>query len=538
MEVIERKLRQRVPCHDALYLFLGIDEYQKIEDVDASRKQPNTSLLRELVETIGAFLCSKSANLVVLPMFAGTDLGVIASGSIANSSYYVTEQLPMTLLTLDEVLTFVKSNPAFAGFLRSTQIRRNLFTLGGVPRWVVDYLLELKKCSQPDVVTLDNISSCYHIVWSRHVVSYLTSMKIPVLVRLAAAAVSGQAFDPKDTIDEHWKLSRLRDSSLCLLTPRKMSTSGACDVQVPYALLANIGGLKTLESQEERDFAKALDDMKNMVDLTMFDLQPWQSWEMFGACFYAVRINALLVLGYSTVTLEHLFPGARMSSETRNISVKLVSSRVIRCAERFGSLTTPLISRQGNQSEQIDWTSGGYIVVNGDNGAGVDIFFALKDAATDEVVVFVDQRKRQFGKFQPSHAKEYLGKLSVCPAFLKESARLVRGVMNCVSASNLAAYTVPDDCFLLSRDETELFHGTLAYHPACTPIISINSACKTALKTLFRGDRKHIDEVVEEIMRKREEPSGGYSNSEELGSFCEAKRLKLQFDGEYGEFTS
>ncbi|KAG4230063.1 hypothetical protein PC116_g21620 [Phytophthora cactorum] len=62
----------------------------------------------------------------------------------------------------------------------------------------------------------------------------------------------------------------------------------------------------------------------------MFDLQPWQSWEKFGACFYAVRINALLALGYSTVTLGDLLPGTRMSGETRNISVKLVPSRVFR----------------------------------------------------------------------------------------------------------------------------------------------------------------------------------------------------------------
>ncbi|KAG3121971.1 hypothetical protein PI126_g24341, partial [Phytophthora idaei] len=77
IKVIERKVRQRVQGREMLYLFLGIDEYQKIEKVNASRKDPNTSLLRELVETIGAFLCSKSSNLVVLPMFAGTDLGVI-----------------------------------------------------------------------------------------------------------------------------------------------------------------------------------------------------------------------------------------------------------------------------------------------------------------------------------------------------------------------------------------------------------------------------------------------------------------------------
>ncbi|KAG2962182.1 hypothetical protein PC118_g21573 [Phytophthora cactorum] len=442
IKVIERKVRQRVQGREMLYLFLGIDEYQKIEKVNASRKDPNTSLLRELVETIGAFLCSKSSNLVVLPMFAGTDLGVIASGSIANSSYYVTERLPMTLLTLDQVFTFVESHADFAGFLRQVQICRNLFSLGGVPRWVVEYLLELRSCLQSgvDVVPLNSINKCFVNVWTKYVEAYLSSplIETQTLVRLAAVAVSGLTVNPQDTISGH-KWSRLRDSSLCLLIPRESSTVGACDVRVPYTLLANIGSLKTLATKAEQDFATALMDMSEMVDSTMFALQPWQSWEVFGACFYAVRINALLVLGHSTVTLGDLLPGTRMSGETRNISVKLVPSRVFRCAEAFGPSTPRLISRQINQLEKIDWTSSGCIAVNGDSGAGVDIFFALKDAATDNVVVFVDQRKRQFGKFQPSHAANYLGKLSVCPDFLvKEGARLVRGVMNCVSAPNLA----------------------------------------------------------------------------------------------------
>ncbi|KAL3659395.1 hypothetical protein V7S43_015666 [Phytophthora oleae] len=78
-------------------------------------------------------------------MFAGTDLGVIASSSIVNS--YPTKPLPMTLLTLGQVVASAESNAGFAKFLRNAQVRRNLFTLGGVPRWVVEYLLELKECS-------------------------------------------------------------------------------------------------------------------------------------------------------------------------------------------------------------------------------------------------------------------------------------------------------------------------------------------------------------------------------------------------------
>jgi hypothetical protein len=365
---------------------------------------------------------------------------------------------------------------------------------------------------------------------------YLDSLETSKLVRLAAFAVSGQTVNPHDTFDGNLKWSRLRDSSICLLIPRKSSKSGEHDVRVPYALLENIGsrGAK-LATEAERNFASALNDMRNSVDLTMFHLQPWQSWEMFGACFYAVRINALLALGHSTVTLRDLLPGTLMSSETSAIFVKLVPSRVIRCAGAFGASTPQLIPRKGNQLETIDWTSGGYIVVNDDGGAGVDIFFALKDATTGRVVVFVDQRKRQFGKFEPSDAKKYLKKLAVCPNFLvRNRARLVRGIMNSVAPSNLAKYEVPRDCFILSRNETEQFHGTLAYHPASSPVICINSACKTALKTVLEGDAGEVNQVINEIMRKR--PHGGCT-SEDLKTFTKDKKLKVTVN-DMAEFSS
>ncbi|DAZ95643.1 TPA: hypothetical protein N0F65_002272 [Lagenidium giganteum] len=169
--------------------------------------------------------------------------------------------------------------------------------------------------------------------------------------------------------------------------------------------------------------------------------------------------------------------------------------------------------------------------------ASTSFFFAGKDAATGKLVVFVDQRRRRHGKFQPSRAKEYLRDLSVCPDFLEASgARLVRGIMNCVSASNLATLMVPQDCFLLSRDETEQFHGTLAYHPACSPVVSINSACKTALKTVLRGNGKEVNHVIEEIFRKRAEPSGGFRDSDELLSFFNTKRFKVKLEEQMPSF--
>lgn len=104
-----------------------------------------------------------------------------------------------------------------------------------------------------------------------------------------------------------------------------------------------------LTSTKEKDFALAFNDMRKMVDALMFDLPPWQLWEMFGACFYAVRINASLVLKRSTVMLKTLLRGVQMSARTRGLSVKLVPSRVLRCAGAFGASTPQLIPQSKNQ---------------------------------------------------------------------------------------------------------------------------------------------------------------------------------------------
>ncbi|EGZ04335.1 hypothetical protein PHYSODRAFT_536652, partial [Phytophthora sojae] len=302
IKIIERKLRQSVQVQRMQCIFVGIDDYQKIEKLRTSGANAGTSILRELVETIAHFLCTKMSSLVVLPMFAGTDLGVIAPDSIANSSYYVTKRLPMTLLTLGQVLTSVESNANFAGFLRHTQVYRHLFALGGVPRWVVDYLLGLKRCSEPDTITLKSIKMCFEGVWTTYVDAYTGLISTHQLVRLAAYAVSGRQVRHQDAFDKQFKWSKLRDSSICVLNPSS-STPRVCDVRVPYALLQSIASSDDMTSKAEIFFAAALSDIEELVDSELFVREPWQSWEMFGACFYAARINALLVLGRSTVTL-------------------------------------------------------------------------------------------------------------------------------------------------------------------------------------------------------------------------------------------
>ncbi|KAF0704650.1 hypothetical protein As57867_007269, partial [Aphanomyces stellatus] len=96
---------------DTLQMFLGIDEYQSIKDVNGIRVTTNQDgtkqeLLQDLIDVLGHVLSSPVNAIRIFPMFAGTDLSVI---SIANSSKTECFRLPMLLLTPREVESAVSS---------------------------------------------------------------------------------------------------------------------------------------------------------------------------------------------------------------------------------------------------------------------------------------------------------------------------------------------------------------------------------------------------------------------------------------------
>ncbi|KAH9181782.1 hypothetical protein AeNC1_016242 [Aphanomyces euteiches] len=223
LEDIQYKLSERLQNPPRLYLFLGIDEYLNIKNVKAPRSVPDTSLLRELVGIIVNVLCTQSSKFVLLPMFAGTDLHAISSNP---SSSFVTQRLPMPLLNIQQVFSSVESVEGFADLLEYAQVCRNLFFLGGVPRWVVEYLLALKvvKDMQPQdstekVLPLTVIENCYRTITEKYVTSTFSVLNPRRRLRLAAFALSGRLVQPDELFDGKLTWSRLRDSSLCLLSP-------------------------------------------------------------------------------------------------------------------------------------------------------------------------------------------------------------------------------------------------------------------------------------------------------------------------------
>lgn len=61
--------------------------------------------------------------------------------------------------------------------------------------------------------------------------------------------------------------------------------------------------------------------MTKYVDRRVYGCEPWQLWEVFGACFHAARINSLLLLKEEEVSVSRLFEGG--TGAEGNTQVKL-----------------------------------------------------------------------------------------------------------------------------------------------------------------------------------------------------------------------
>jgi hypothetical protein len=534
LQIIYRKLVNLGLIENALfYLFLGIDEYQKIHKVNCLRKDPEISILRELMQSIGNYISvSRKSGLVLLPMFAGTDWDVISGSSIANSSYFLTKRLPMKLLSKEEIKLAIRKHPKFSCLLKYSAVHRHLFYLGGVPRWIVDYLLELQRrvdLTKDPFIPLEKLNETYSAIWSLYISSYFTELDSIDLIKLAAYSLSSELVHPDDMFNGNGiRWSRMRDSSLCMLVEH---IEGMCRVLVPYTLFIRVSQIPICEKMKtgERRLIESLYSLHRHVDEVAYDLQPWQLWEKFGAYFYALRINSLIVIGRNEVYLSQLLHGAIMTDDILELKVQLIPTKVFSSFDILQEETPRFISCKGNVNEKMDWSTGECIVVNGDSGPGVDIFFALRSYDSSRVIFFLDQRKRIHGSFTLAQALKDLEAARIIPCVLGSSNIInIQGVLNCLPDAGFTKERLPDFSFIVTRKELPFFYGSLAIHPACSPLLHVNVANKSALEYIFTG--KDSKKLVDVVLQKRKDPEGGFESIESLDQFVKSQKLDVHID--------
>ncbi|KAF0698997.1 Aste57867_10419 [Aphanomyces stellatus] len=449
-------------------------------------------------------------------MFAGTDLLAI---SIVNSSKICILRLPMLLLGPTDIETAVTSVEYGKALLMHSPVRRHLFYLGGIPRWSFDYINFLQKLlykkmqeNRGEILTTPEIEQAFSITTTTFVDSWGSDLDSNDLIKLAAYCVSGVAVDKSSKSVGGMKWSRLQDSSLCLLTEKS-------EVTIPYAILHRIGNLIPNEYLDpERSFIECVQGLIDKVDSRIYDKPPWALWEVFGAYFHALRINAMIIIGKPVVMVSELFKGALVKGCCDQ--VQLIPTRVLQCADKYGSDIPQVISRYGNTQDQYNWLTHGLVVINGDNGVGVDICFALKKYNQRGYVVCEDQRKRTATSLDPKLISKLLWSAAIQPKELHEPITVVPMLFSCLRDGKVDDLAF-ENAVVVTYNQMKAYHSGLWLHPASSPFVNVNNDPASYIKMILAGNVEAIQKVAARISGK----SGTKRKFETIDGFRDAVKL-------------
>jgi hypothetical protein len=468
-----------------LSLFVGIDEYQVLSDGD----------LEKLVSCLQN--CKQLDNIRVYPLFAGTDWSKI---SIANSSKPDTKRVPLPLLLPRDAEHAIESVPEWKQRLVDEEFRRRVFYLGGMPRAVV----ELAR------------SGDYDDVWTTRVQNNW-NMDDKSLIKLVAWAMSGLPVKKADcpelkiwakekaaegyyTTSYTWQ--RLADMGVCLLNELGEGEEKQLYVQVPYCVLklASVVGKGFQGAKPEQCLLQNLHILSQHVDHRTFVTEPWQLWEVFGACFHALRINALQILGHSNCHFTWICDGAMINGCDYEVELKPVEVRAT--TEQLSADTGDTVNERDTNTP-LPWLRGRdgiwFVLINGADGPAVDLFFCLPLANVDGVLFCGDQRKFTSANLGEQRAEDLLNAVRrQVPRCLPGGSRVVTALFSLFPSFNSEEDGLPEDSFVVSFAEHSFYHGSLAFHPASSPCIDVNRCGITKLQLL-----SSISARAREIMDNR-----------------------------------
>ena len=518
LEVVQGLLREvliTVPTDSKLSLFIGIDEYQAIpkgseyerrkkviEDAQKEKFELDDSsavqlkLIRSytyLWQLIGHFeQCRSIENLQIYPAFAGTKLGDL---SIAGSSVPEMRRIPLPFLSPQGMEDAIRSGKN-QNKLVNNEFRQELFFLGGLPRPSIAY------ANGPD--TFDD-------VWHHYIASEWTITSKELLL-LVAYAVSRKEVTQEDMPGiKNLKWYQLADQGLCLLAKDV--------VTIPYCIFRLAAAKASPTTLVEKCLSQNLCFLIDQVDKSLYVTEPWQQWEYFGAAFFALRVNSLILLNEGDrVPFRHLCEHAAINGcdqivDLRPMEVKRITQHL--------STELPKMVTASPSGTTIDWVNGDersdglvtYCLLNGTSGEGVDIFCALKLSDSKELLFYADQRKRVAKTLGPVSANEWIQRAAIIPRCLGEEADYVLGLFSLLSSYRHQPDTLFKDSFVLSYIQHKDFHGCLWSHPAASPCIDVNLDNMSTLK-LLTSVAKIVDQIVE---RRKHSP---FQDLEDFTASC------------------
>ena len=180
--------------------------------------------------------------------------------------------------------------------------------------------------------------------------------------------------------------------------------------------------------------------------------------------------------------MKELFNGAE--TNVFDVSVRLKPLRVVQMNEPLNdSLPASILLK--DYPRPVNWIEEGLVVLNGNNGKGIDIFYTLElDKNPSNYFLIADQRKRVHGHLNIPRT------INTARAVLQKTIRL-REVQHVVVAL-FSMFTVrklddllPPDSIAFKLDQHKTFHGALHLHPAASVRVRVNVDKQSALEGLF-----------------------------------------------------
>ncbi|KAL5034590.1 hypothetical protein RTP6_002414 [Batrachochytrium dendrobatidis] len=505
---------------DDILLFVGVDEYQKLGQDELS------SLLDILC---ASSYRAKVSKLTFFCMLAGTDLNMTR---IARTSHSNTRRTPIRFLTHMESMEAIGPfiSDTHCGFVVSEAFAQNAFHLSGVPRLLIEFAKKVVSM-KPNDLTEHNFREARIAALSNlqhHQLSLADILKL-----LATSFTNTPVANILNCPFSESSLPSARN-----LTWNQMVRHGMCQLQnngrviIPFhivtqALERSLNERVSL-NQFEAALLSSLNSLSLDVEYPLSNMTRWSSWEYFGASFYCIRINSFLVLGISILSLSDILCGSRFDSGIFNTQVHIRIAEVFQSNEQYGPDMPRMITRKHDSCCLVDWVGGEtlQIVLNGENGPGVDIYFILKCAKDSGYIIVLDQRKRLGSDITNSDLTTFRSKLPNPPACLnKFKLDSVFGLMSIYSQININH--VPDSTYFVSASDSLYFHGSLYDHPRCSMVIDVNSALKISIKQIFCGTNDDQTDLANKVIEQR--------YNKRIASYDELESLVSEWGGKLNE---
>eukprot|EP01031_Cornospumella_fuschlensis_P029578 gene29578-35705_t len=505
-----------------LLIFLGIDEFQKVAEGEELAIGKLSQLCQKLHDN--RFNRQKT---MMFPLFAGTDWDLIQASS--NSS-----RLPVLRVSMPP-LNMVQATQLFGAalggniLLNSSVATHHLLIVGSLPRSLLNYCEAVKRNMKKDDVTVPSaihLTNAYEQVLSQNRNVRNCPARLAKLIALCFTMedVSNRTvikYMRNNSVEETASVIKLSNSGLCLVSPTPAGGDGESDgdgeVTVPYMMVHLFSRCKEndMGTKAEKYLLRSVQWMVKNVDNVLYEKQPWQLFEDFGAAFNACRINAWQVLGYKTASLCDLWRGgtSNVSSELR---VKLMPVSVVRSGDKLSRDTGDTVSElQHGSNNDITWRGSaveplkrGFVVINGENGEGVDSWVSLPlDRDPSQDVIIAEQSKHvAMSTVSYKDISDLVEKVvSVCPTRKQSTVvSCVRNPFPRLAPSFVNAAKMPDNVVVVVREHLESHFGMFHRHPAVSPHVDINTCGKERLGTMGMSMAGGKDKAAKLVFERRQ----------------------------------